>query len=487
MHHLEKKRIFKNISWLSFSRILVYLLSIITITIVPRYLGVEKYGQLNFVLSFLGLFYILTDLGLNTLILRDVSKTPSKLKEYFSNFFLFKLFLVLIVSLIIFVFVFFLKKPLVINQLFYLLIPFILFSVFKDFYISFYNALQKNKYFALTELAFKFFYILFLFLVIYFDLNVIGVLLSQVLATLFVLIPLIFLFSKVYKNLSFKLNFLYIKQKVLISWPFALSTLFYTIYFNFDKIFISLIKGDVWVGLYAMGYTFLSFVISLISLISLAFFPVLSKHSSSKIYSKIYNKFYKINLAVSIPLSIGAIILSKEIISLIFGASYLAGDLAFKLIMLFCLINSLTRSFETLFYTKHFEKFFLKLLTIASFTNIFLNILIIPFLGIVGAALTTIFSELIIIVMASVFIKKKFKDIVLFRPFFKVMCASLFMAIAMFFIKLLTPTGILHNNFDVLFYVVSGGIFYFIALFIFKIFTKKDLFYFFDMFKKLFN
>jgi len=48
-----KNTIIKNIGWLTISKILVYALSIITITIIPRYLGVEAYGQLNFALSLL--------------------------------------------------------------------------------------------------------------------------------------------------------------------------------------------------------------------------------------------------------------------------------------------------------------------------------------------------------------------------------------------------------------------------------------------------
>jgi len=57
----EKKTIIGNIRWLTISKIIVYLLSIVTITLIPRYLGVEGYGQLNYVLSFVSLFAILGD------------------------------------------------------------------------------------------------------------------------------------------------------------------------------------------------------------------------------------------------------------------------------------------------------------------------------------------------------------------------------------------------------------------------------------------
>lgn len=475
MEYIEKQTILKNISWLTFSRIIVYVLSIITITIVPRYLGVEGYGQLNFVLSFFGLFYILTDFGINTLIFRDVSKNTKKLSSYFNNFFIFKLLLVVFVSFIIILLVMLLEKPLVVNQLFFLLIPFLLISVLKDYYLTFYNSLQDNKFYAISELIFKVCYILFLLIVIFFDLKVTGVLISQILASLIILGMLYIFFKKHIKKYDFKLNYVFLKQKLYLSWPFALNYLFYTVYFNFDKIFISLIKDDVNVGLYSIGYSFLGFIVAAVGLISLVFFPVLSKYSFKKNLSNIFSKYYKIVLIVSIPLSLGSILLSKEIISLVFGSDYVLGNISFKIIMFFCLLYSINNTFNTLFSTHHYEKYFLKLLFLASVTNVLLNLIVIPFYGIVGAAITTLFSEIIILVGSIILVRNKFKGLDLLTPVVKPLFAGLIMLTGIFIIKLMYPAGFLKNNFDVLFFVFFGGIIYLLCLFILKIISKEDI------------
>lgn len=475
METFEKKNIIKNIGWLTLSKILVYLLSIITITVVPRYLGVEAYGQLNFVLSFLGIFYILTDLGINTLIFRDVSKDKNKLSSYFNNFLLFKITLFILVSIIILLITLVLNKPLIVNQLFYLLIAYLFLAVIADFLIVFYNSMQENKFYAIYEFFMKFFYVLFLFIVIYFNLKLIGVFLAQLFSLFISVLIIIYFFKRYIQKIDLKYNLRLIKTKLYISWPFALNYLFYNVYFNFDKIFISLITNDTNVGLYSISYSFLGFIMAAVGLISLVFFPVLSKHSFSSSLPNIYNKYLKLVLLISVPMSLGAILLSKEIISLVFGVSYLGGDLPFKIIMFFCLIYSLNTTFNNLFSTHGYEKYFLKLLFIATISNVVLNIIIIPFLGIVGAALTTLLSEIIILIGSVIFIKRNIPGLKIIDNLIYPLFSGLLMVLGIFVIKIFTPNGFLGNNFDVLIYVLFGSILYVLSILLFRVIRKEDV------------
>jgi len=267
----------------------------------------------------------------------------------------------------------------------------------------------------------------------------------------------------------------FIKKKLYLSWPFALNYLFYNIYFNFDKIFISLIINDYNVGLYAISYSFLGFLMSIVGLIGLVFFPILSKYSFTKDLTHIFNKYLKLVLIIMVPLSFGAILLSKEIITLVFGASYIGGNLAFKIIMLFCLISAINNTFSNLFVTHHFEKYFLKLLFIASVLNVLLNLIIIPFYGIIGAATTTLVSEIAILIGVLTFIRTKFKGIKVIDQLVYPLFSGLLMVLGVLIFKWLTPTGILHNNFDVLIYAIVGGIIYFLFIIIFRVITKKEI------------
>ncbi|MEI8008542.1 MAG: oligosaccharide flippase family protein [bacterium] len=59
----------------------LFLISIL----IARQLGPEQFGVMSFVISFVSLFIVLTDFGLTTLMVREVSRDESKLSEYFVN------------------------------------------------------------------------------------------------------------------------------------------------------------------------------------------------------------------------------------------------------------------------------------------------------------------------------------------------------------------------------------------------------------------
>lgn len=63
---------FSNIGWLSSDRILRMFGAVIVGTVVARYLGPGQFGLLNFALAIYGLFNIVSNLGLDSLVVRDV-------------------------------------------------------------------------------------------------------------------------------------------------------------------------------------------------------------------------------------------------------------------------------------------------------------------------------------------------------------------------------------------------------------------------------
>lgn len=76
----------KNTFWLILAEgINKWSISLITI-LIARILGPEEFGMMSFVTSFVGMFVILTDFWLTTLMVREVSRDQSKLSEYLVNF-----------------------------------------------------------------------------------------------------------------------------------------------------------------------------------------------------------------------------------------------------------------------------------------------------------------------------------------------------------------------------------------------------------------
>jgi len=471
----EKTTILSNIKWLTISKIIVYLLSIITITLIPRYLGVEGYGQLNYILSFVSLFAIFGDLGISTYILREVSKDKKKANSFFNNLILFKPVLLGLFILIVFLATIIVPKDPKVTTLIYLYTFGFLFSLLSTFLLAFFSAFQKQKFRAIYEVLVKFVYTLGVILVIIFNFKIFGVILAHVFSFIVAFLFLFFSINR-YIKIDPKINTKFVKKTLLVSSPFILTNIFTTIYFSIDRVFISHFINDFAVGLYSISYTFIGFLTTLLSILHASFLPAMSSFVKNKLKLKVLIKRYLQAIYLfSVPAVIGGIYLSSRIISLVFGSQYLGGKIAFSLILLFFLLKSIGTVNYYLLITNNSEKLALKWLGATAFLNIVLNLFVISLFGIIGAAITTLISEIVLFFGNYNIIKKKIFKINYIKPMIYPLIGSILMLIGLIMFDLIFPKGILFNHFDVLFSIGFGFIIYILFLFFTKVITISKI------------
>ncbi|MEX1131746.1 MAG: flippase [Flavobacteriales bacterium] len=75
------KKYFANTSWLLLERVVRLVVVLGTGILVARYLGPELFGQLNYATGFVGLFFALTTMGLDEIVVRDLVKNPERRDE----------------------------------------------------------------------------------------------------------------------------------------------------------------------------------------------------------------------------------------------------------------------------------------------------------------------------------------------------------------------------------------------------------------------
>ena len=100
------QKYFKNFSWLFVDRVLRLVLIMGTTIVVGRYLGVERIGQLNYALALVSIAAVLTSLGANEVISRDLVRHPERRDELLGSSAMIKLIggILLVLSLVIFCF-----------------------------------------------------------------------------------------------------------------------------------------------------------------------------------------------------------------------------------------------------------------------------------------------------------------------------------------------------------------------------------------------
>jgi O-antigen/teichoic acid export membrane protein len=98
------RKYFKSFSWLFLDRIVRLLLVMVTGIFVTRYLGAEQFGQLNYAVAIVSIAFMLTAMGLNGIIVRDLVQHPERRDELLGTAFALKLFGSVLLNVVVLVF-----------------------------------------------------------------------------------------------------------------------------------------------------------------------------------------------------------------------------------------------------------------------------------------------------------------------------------------------------------------------------------------------
>ena len=220
------------------------------------------------------------------------------------------------------------------------------------------------------------------------------------------------------KSASGIINFIYVKKKycrfhfilnpnlsrhlkpILIIFS---TTIAITIYVSSDNTMLGFMTNDYQVGLYGTAvkiYTIVKSILASLLVVFVTRFSVLLQDKRTNEANVLFSKVFNTLIVLTLPAVFGLIITSRDVIHLIAGESYLEGTASLRLLCIaisFSIIAALYSSC-VLIPTKNEKKVF-HATAISAVVNIGLNFGFIPWLGIDGAAITTIIAELIVCIL----------------------------------------------------------------------------------------
>jgi len=223
-----------------------------------------------------------------------------------------------------------------------------------------------------------------------------------------------------------------------------------------DRYMVGLFLGINAVGIYSASYTIGNLVQFLVTPLQLILFPELSKiydeyrYDEVKLYLNYSMKYF---LLIAIPAVVGLTVLSLPILKILTDTEFVSGSPVIPIIALAGLMGGI---FQILINITHLVKktrFNLVIHIAAATINILLNIFLVPSLGIVGAALATLASY-VLMVIAVFYVSSKYISIdIPWGVVLKSVTSSIFMAIV---ITIISPKNIV----DLVISVIAGIIIY---------------------------
>ena len=168
------------------------------------------------------------------------------------------------------------------------------------------------------------------------------------------------------------------------------------------------------IGLYSIGNTFsqpISLINTALAMSStvLVFSLYNDEKDKNKPKTKVFlTKIWHFYLFISVTIATLVSIFSYEIVNLITTPKYIEGILAIPFLMFSLIVNESSQTTGNGMVLKEQSKQYFWIMLIASGTNVLLNFYFIPKFGFVGAALTTVISNLVYFVIAYFWSQKYF-------------------------------------------------------------------------------
>ena len=382
-----------NVQWFTLARFISLALSFLTTILIARLFGPEQFGILNYVISIIGLFSILSNFGISATLYKELTLKKEKREEIFGSALTLNYitatttFIIVLISLFFIRESFYVKSLIVLLSLTFLTQPMNLlsFDFLKD---------REGKYVAITQIITLIVSSFLKILITYLYSSVTFFILILVAENLISGAIYIYQIKKIkFRNLSFKIQNEQIKYIFYSSLPLILYSAFSEIYSRIDQIMLRSYVDITTVGIYSASVKVAEMWYLVPNILLGALFPALANVKNDR---NEYNKRYNILLIAlvisSILISCFIFLFKEGIINLIYGnefssAANILGVYIFSIVGFF--ISSLI--YQDLFLNKN--KWAITIIPfLTALINILLNLILIPAKGAVGAALATTVS-----------------------------------------------------------------------------------------------
>lgn len=460
-----------------------YIITFLFKLVAARHYGPSDFGLFVLAQTIFGILALIAGLGIKESIVRYIpyyitKKKYSALKGYFYFIFIFPLFFALIFSIILFVFskdvTTFFKFPENFANFLKIIAFIIPLSVFTATLRKIFLAEHKPLYTVISYYAIEMTTLLLgTMLVIYLNLHIIFVVLMILISILIATTFNIFIYKKkIHLPLVQKRTF-FLRDWLNFSLPLFFTGIFAYIISWSDNIVIGKFLDPSQLGIYSICYSLAIFLVFFQTSFSNLFVPLISTNYAKKKFKNITLLFKQSaawTFGLTIPFFLVILLFSKQILLILYGSEFVAGYIVLIIISIGAIINISTGlNKEILLLYKKTKFIFLVNICIA-IINIIMNIILIPFLGIIGAAITSAVSisaqNIVFLIKARRYQKLKFN----FKYNLKFLIAGLPSIFAAKFVFNLFANKLIAILFACIVYLA----FYVILLLLLKTPTKED-------------
>ncbi len=404
-----KKILSHNITINFIVRIISYLFSFLTVIYITRIFSPNIYGKISFSNSIIYYFLMISCIGMPIYAMRMCAQYKNDRKELSKIFNeLFSINIVLSIFSILLLFVMILLVPKFQKNMIILLlygIGIILQTIGCEWL---YKGLEKFKFLAVNYIVFNAISFICLLLFVHKTGDVYVYIILSLIANYGYDFVLFFKLKK-YVDFSYKIKINKDHFKPLVI--FSLMSCAVSIYSQLDIVVLGFFKGDRVTGLYAL----VSKIKTVLTITGAVFWSTNLPKATALWNDKKEDKFRRlikkslgIVFLIQLFVTIGFFIFAKEVLYIVGGKKYVDAVLAFRLLLLSLVPIGMSNILGgQVLVPTNCEKKLMKAEFFGAIFNLIANIIVVPYFSMEGAAVTTVISEIIVLLLCLYYIKKE--------------------------------------------------------------------------------
>lgn len=389
-----KNKIVKNSAWIIGCRLGQAVIALFIGMITARYLGPTNYGTLSYAASITAFVMPIMQLGLSNILVQELVQSPDKEGEILGTTLLLTGIssLVCIIGIIVFVGVVNAgeQDTLVVCGLYSI----ILFFQSVEMMQYWFQAKLKSKYTAITILisyATVAIYKVFLLMT---GKSLYWFAVTTWVESGLVAISLLVIYRRLGgKRLQFSMSLS--KSMLLRGRYYIISSLMVVVFAQTDRIMLKIMIDSTAVGYYTAATTIAGMTSFVFGALIDTFRPIIleAKLRDGKMYKNNMCRLYAIIIYVSLIQSIFMTLFASPMVNIMYGSNYSASVVALRIVVWYTTFSYMgsVRNIWILSERKH--KFLWMINLSGAITNVILNIMFIPILGIIGAAIASLVTQ----------------------------------------------------------------------------------------------
>lgn len=180
---------------------------------------------------------------------------------------------------------------------------------------------------------------------------------------------------------------------------FGVGTLIASIYAKIDITMLGTMSAEANVGYYSYGHKVIELILCVTTAITYVYLPrlCLLYCDNQQEFTRLLEQGIRILAFITFPIAAGLFIIAPQVVTLLFGKAFLPSAMSIRIFAVLVIIRGFG---DLICYQLGIctgqEKLRLPAALLASVTNVILNLILIPYMAEIGAAIASVISEVIV-------------------------------------------------------------------------------------------